>query len=206
MVSLLTKAANMSLENDRIIPASSTPPSLDTVPATSSASGQATTGNAYGVLVSGHHSSVSIGASPQHSARSEGKLAKAASIATILAVVIATAAWLSPQREKTDEEKPPFGVSSGARIVNSGSDGVYTYAGPSTENRYPDGGHLDNNLVRVVCQERNGQPVKDSGPAPGQPEVWKVWNKLSNGRWIPDLWTDLPKDEGPTPPKGLPIC
>jgi hypothetical protein len=61
-------------------------------------------------------------------------------------------------------------------------------------------------VVKVVCQERDGQPHSDQDPAPGQPANWPVWDKLTNGRWLPDLWTDLPKVPGDTPPNNLPSC
>ncbi|WDZ87877.1 hypothetical protein [Micromonospora cathayae] len=91
-----------------------------------------------------------------------------------------------------------------ARIVNSGN-GVYTYRGPSTVSRYREG-YLDGDVVRVVCQERDGQPHSDDDPVAGQPDNWPVWNRLVDGRWLPDVWTDLPKVPGDQPPHDLPRC
>jgi hypothetical protein len=90
------------------------------------------------------------------------------------------------------------------RIVNSGT-GVATYRGPSTVSRYDDG-FLDGDVVRVVCQDRDGEPHTDPDPVPGRPGRWPVWDRLLDGRWLPDLWTDLPKKPGDTPPYGLPNC
>ncbi|MEO3743471.1 hypothetical protein [Plantactinospora sp. B5E13] len=110
-----------------------------------------------------------------------------------------------PEVVVTGNASPAHAAVVTATVVNTGGDGVYTYAGPNTRSRYRDG-YLDNDLVRVVCQERNGQLVADVDPAPGQPARWPVWNRLEDGRWIPDLWTNLPKEPGPDPPHGLPTC
>jgi hypothetical protein len=141
-----------------------------------------------------------------------GTLGKIAAVATILGTIIALLVALRPdaRHRATPQPSYPATVSPAAtpvftRIVNSGSDGVYTYPQPRRDARYPDG-HLDGTLVQVVCQERDGESVQDRDPVAGQPERWPVWNRLTTGRWIPDMWTDLPKVPGPTPPYGLPRC
>ena len=67
-------------------------------------------------------------------------------------------------------------------------------------------GPAEGELVDIVCQVRNGQPLSEPAPDLGQPNNWPVWNKLKDGFFIPDLYTDLPKDPGPMPPYGLPVC
>lgn len=139
-----------------------------------------------------------------------------AAIAAALIGLLASGSGGSPPPDRPLAQAPdptggPAGDATGgpgveAKVVNSGRSGVLLYGGPSTERRYRGDGRLDGDVIRVVCQERAGQPVSDVDPAPGQPKTWPVWNKLDNGRWIPDLWTDLPKQPGATPPYGLPTC
>lgn len=92
-----------------------------------------------------------------------------------------------------------------ARVINTGGSGVSKFEQPTNQSGklY---GPAEGELVEVLCQVRDGQPLSDPAPAPGQPNDWPVWNKMKDGFFIPDLYTDLPKDRGPTPPNGLPIC
>jgi hypothetical protein len=138
-----------------------------------------------------------------------GPLAKMAAIATIVGTGIAIAAFTHPGASASDHVPPAAGPASAApvyaRIVNSGSDGVYTYPGPSRGAHFPDG-YFDGTVVGVVCQDRDGEAVRDRDPVAGQPASWAVWDKLTTGRWIPDMWTSLPKNPGETPPDNLPSC
>lgn len=60
--------------------------------------------------------------------------------------------------------------------------------------------------VTVVCQVRNG-PFESHPYVPeGYPDEWPVWSKLSDGRWVSDLYLDTPKEEGDVPPEGIPLC
>lgn len=90
-------------------------------------------------------------------------------------------------------------------MINTGGPGVFKFEQPTNRSgkRYGPG---EGELVEVQCQVRDGQPLSDPAPAPGQPNDWPVWNKLNDGFFIPDLYTDLPKDPGPTPPNGIPVC
>lgn len=138
-----------------------------------------------------------------------GTLAKIAAVATIVATVLAILAFTWPPA-KHDVPLPPSSspVSAPAvftRIVNAGTDGVFTYPEPRRGSHFPDG-YLDGTVVGVVCQERHGDEVRDRDPAPGQPSAWAVWDRLTTGRWIPDLWTSLAKRPGETPPNNLPTC
>ena len=141
-----------------------------------------------------------------------GVLGRIAAVATIIGTVIALLVALRPADRHRATPDPAYSTTASpapapvsARIVNSGPDGIYTYPQPRRGAHYPDG-YLDGMLVAVVCQERDGQTVQDRDPAPGQPASWAVWNRLSTGRWIPDMWTDLPKVRGAAPPHGLPRC
>ncbi|WP_250028532.1 hypothetical protein [Paractinoplanes maris] len=140
-----------------------------------------------------------------------GVLGTLAAVAAVVGTVIAGVAL---DRQGRGAPQPQPQISAGAttsappvwaRIVNSGSDGVFTYPQAGRGAHFADG-YLDGTVVGVVCQERHGESVTDKDPAPGQPSTWAVWDKLTNGRWIPDLWTTLPKNPGDTPPNGLPTC
>lgn len=82
--------------------------------------------------------------------------------------------------------------------------GVYFYPSPdNNQNRV--NGVGEGARVRVVCQERHGREATDT-PYNGRQTKSTVWDKLSNGMFISDIYTDLPKVEGDTPPSGLPKC
>ncbi|MCY1137916.1 hypothetical protein OWR29_07895 [Actinoplanes sp. Pm04-4] len=142
---------------------------------------------------------------------SPGLLGTLAAIATVIGTVIAGVALdrqgraAPPPKPSVSNEASATAAPVWARIVNSGPDGVFTYPQAGRGAHYPDG-YLDGTVVEVVCQERHGEAVTDEDPAPGQPATWAVWDKLTNGRWIPDMWTTLPKKPGDTPPNGLRTC
>ena len=73
---------------------------------------------------------------------------------------------------------------------------------------YQTDGPGEDELVVVKCQVMNGQPMTDlDDPQPSQPPGWPVWDRLEDGRYIPDVWTDLPKDvAAKRPANGLPTC
>jgi hypothetical protein len=141
-----------------------------------------------------------------------GVLGRIAAVATIVGTIVALLVAIRPDGRHRATPQPSYSVSASpavvpvfARIVNSGADGVYTYPQPRRGAHYPDG-YLDGTLVGVVCQKRDGENVQDRDPVPGQPSNWAVWDRLTTGRWIPDMWTDLPKVPGSAPPHGLPHC
>lgn len=92
-----------------------------------------------------------------------------------------------------------------ATVINTGGIGVWKWDEPTNTSgkRY---GPAEGEVVRVVCQRRDGQLITETDPAPGQPAQWPVWDRLEEGKWIPDLYTNLPKVPGPVPPEGLPNC
>jgi hypothetical protein len=82
--------------------------------------------------------------------------------------------------------------------------GVYFY--PSLHNNLnKERGVDEGTKVRVICQERHGRRVTDT-PYNGRQTESTVWDKLSNGMFISDIYTQLPKVDGDTPPDGLPKC
>jgi hypothetical protein len=141
-----------------------------------------------------------------------GVLGKIAAVATIVGTIIAIFAVSEQDTKPGRTPEPTFPASSRVvpapvytRIVNSGADGVYTYPQPRHGSHFPDG-YMDGTVVGVVCQDRHGDAVRDRDPVPGQPSTWAVWDQLNTGRWIPDMWTSLPKNPGETPPNELPTC
>jgi hypothetical protein len=56
--------------------------------------------------------------------------------------------------------------------------------------------------VSIVCQYPNGREITDNT------YHWtsQVWDKLADGSWIPDRYTDLSGEGGDHPPSGLPVC
>lgn len=128
-----------------------------------------------------------------------GATVAAALIAAIVTVIVA---WGTP----TPGPVTPAPPTVFARIQNTGGVGVFAYSGPSTRTARTRGPQ-EGDLVAVICQERGGEPQTDTNdPQVDQPAGWPVWDKMSDGRWIPDLWTDLPKTLGATPPEGLSAC
>jgi hypothetical protein len=130
-----------------------------------------------------------------------------ASVITALGVI--AAAVITPTVKGTD---PKVGNAQSnqstvrTRIVNTGGVGVFYRSAPTTRSDRSRG-PLEGDEVAVVCQERNGQPMTNTDhPTPGQPRGWPVWDRVPDGRWFTDLWSDLPKSPGPTPPRGLPTC
>lgn len=99
----------------------------------------------------------------------------------------------------------PADPTVGAVIVHTHAAGAWLYREPSTKS-VPQFHLSDGEVVDVVCQRREGEIVYEPNPERGQPAQWPVWNRLSNGLWLPDLWTSLPKVPGDTPPGSLPRC
>ena len=59
--------------------------------------------------------------------------------------------------------------------------------------------------VWVVCQERHGRLATDTKYHNRQTSS-TVWDKLTNGYYISDIYTTLPKVSGDDPPLGIPRC
>jgi hypothetical protein len=80
--------------------------------------------------------------------------------------------------------------------------GVFRYRTPDIAGDTDKGTYNEGTTVSIVCQARHRRLVSD--PTTGKSSA--VWNKLSDGHWIPDLYTDLPKISGETPPLTIPPC
>ncbi|NKZ00811.1 hypothetical protein HGB44_24530 [Nocardiopsis dassonvillei subsp. albirubida] len=97
-----------------------------------------------------------------------------------------------------------------ATVVYTEGLGVKARCGPHVTYPASDQQNLfDHVHVNIVCQVRNGYPVKDPRneefPA-GYPRESTVWNLLHDGRWVSDLYVDTPKVEGSDPPEGYESC
>lgn len=137
----------------------------------------------------------------------------AAGAAVVAALITVLPPWLSNDEAPSGRTPTTAPGSPGladpsavrARVIHTDGVGVSKFEQPTNKSgkMYGPG---EGELVDIVCQVRNGQPLSEQTPAPGQPNNWPVWNKLKDGFFIPDLYTDLPKDPGPKPPYGLPVC
>jgi len=126
--------------------------------------------------------------------------------ASILAVSTVVASVVALKKDGSMLSSPPLiPPTVMARIVNTGGVGVFYYSEPNIKSPRSRG-PIEGDVVAVICQERNGEPLTDKNATPDQPSNWPVWNKVPDGRWFPDLWSDLPKSPGSTPPRGLPTC
>ena len=89
-----------------------------------------------------------------------------------------------------------------ARTANTQGEGVYAYTGPDGRCR---SGFLGEQMpISVVCQVLHGKDITDTYR--NAVRRWTVWDKLSSGAYVPDLYTDLPKGTTPTLVDGLPAC
>lgn len=124
--------------------------------------------------------------------------------AVLSALITATVPPLLSGDEASRQPRPAV-LTVEVIIVRSNSEGVWLYREPSTQSARRVG-PFDGDAVDVVCQRREGEIVSEPNPAPGQPDQSPVWNRLSNGLWVPDLWTSLPKEPGGASPRGMPTC
>jgi hypothetical protein len=130
-------------------------------------------------------------------------------VVAAVGLVGALAAAMIPAWLASDETpEPRLGVQ--ATIVNTHDDqtgaspGVFTY--PSADsNAGRLNGPAEGEVVRVVCQIRDGRLVTDT-PYNGRQTSSRVWDRLESSRFISDIYTTLPKTPGPNPPSGLPLC
>lgn len=94
------------------------------------------------------------------------------------------------------------GGAVAARTANTQGEGVYVYTGPDGRCR---SGFLGEQMqISVVCQVLHGKDITDTYR--NAVRRWAVWDKLSSGAYVPDLYTDLPKGNTPTLVDGLPAC
>ncbi|MFE0589704.1 hypothetical protein [Micromonospora echinospora] len=90
-----------------------------------------------------------------------------------------------------------------ARITNT-PNGTFGYPGPFADPRHrqPAASFFEGNLLRIVCQERNGRLITDRTD-----DVQStVWYRLETGIWVSSLYTDLPQGDAGRPSPGIPDC
>jgi transcriptional regulator with XRE-family HTH domain len=158
------------------------------------------------------------------------KVAAAAIILIVAGVVAGALIRLSPGEAAATQAKPtPMesatasapGTGTGsspsssgwpAKVVNTwspdsknwdGFKGVNVYRDPYETGRDSKvDAYQESRAVSVVCQERHGREITN----PALHVTSPVWDKLAEGVWISDLYTDLPKVTGDAPPLGIPTC
>lgn len=123
----------------------------------------------------------------------------------VISAVITATVPLIPSERGASPQRQPSNPTVETIIVHTDGKGAWLYREPSTKSA-PLFHLLDGDSVDVVCQQRQGELVYAPNPVHGQPARWPVWNRLSNGLWVPDLWTSLPKVPGEAPPGDLPRC
>lgn len=95
-----------------------------------------------------------------------------------------------------------------ATIVHTrGEKGIHSWSFPFTgQGSVRRRLYTEGQVVEIVCQIRDGQGVND--PGDGRPVYTvAVWDKLADGTWIPDLYTNLPnKRQSENQLSKVPIC
>jgi hypothetical protein len=135
----------------------------------------------------------------------------------VVVVIVAMSGESTPEppasrTEAATPDQPPAAPAPPVHLAvvrHTEGVGLKTFVGPA--NTYPEGNdppfYTEGDVIAVVCQERNGQPIHDPRGDPNRyKKPWPVWDKLSNGLWVSDLYTDLPKVPGDMPPDGIPRC
>lgn len=89
-----------------------------------------------------------------------------------------------------------------AHVANTQGQGVYARLSPHV------GCHTgflpERDNVTVACQDLHGPVITDFYD--GTIRHWPVWDKLSSGAYVPDLYLDLPKQPQPALVDGIPAC
>ena len=83
-----------------------------------------------------------------------------------------------------------------ATVANTAGLGVSTYAGPNRKSGKV-AALSEGATIRVVCQDGAGERLTDV--VDGEQLTWPVWNRLDDGTWVPDLYTNLSKAYAPGP-------
>jgi serine/threonine protein kinase len=129
--------------------------------------------------------------------------------ALVVAVAVGVAASLGAFTPEADGQQPVAQAPKSwpATVTNTWSEskqaylGTYSYRSPF-EREQAGQGYGEGKTIRIECQERNGRSIDD----PSTGEVSTVWNRTTEGVYISDLYTDLAKVPGDTPPNGIPTC
>ncbi|HEU0132178.1 MAG TPA: hypothetical protein VFQ85_14410 [Mycobacteriales bacterium] len=129
-------------------------------------------------------------------------------IGVVVAALITAAVTLYVNRDDNGGDGGSRGVQ--AHVRDTWDDarqaliGVSRYPSAFTNVGRMDGPH-EGDLIEVVCQERHGRLVTDT-PYHDRQTSSSVWDRLADGTFVSDIYTDLPKTSGDTPPRGLPRC
>ena len=126
---------------------------------------------------------------PAPSKRRRGKWAAAGVLAILLA---ATGGFFLGRATSTSTGAV---TPTPAVVANTENLGVTTYTGPKRGSRAP-GTIPEGTRILIVCQVGNGEPLTDR--VDGTIVTWPVWDKLDDGRWIPDIYTNTSKSYRPT--------
>ncbi len=78
-----------------------------------------------------------------------------------------------------------------ARVTNTEGQGTYVRIAPQVNCHT--GFLADGDAVTVVCQELYGPRISDTYS--GAVLDWPVWDKLSSGAYVSDLYISLPKEQ-----------
>ncbi|MGH3759359.1 serine/threonine-protein kinase [Actinophytocola sp.] len=127
-------------------------------------------------------------------------------IGVVAVVAAALGAFTSGGDEQRQAATPPPKTWP-AKVTNTWSKsknaylGTYSYRSPFGPERAGNG-YGEGESVLIECQERDGREVSD--PSSGRSST--VWDRTTEGVYVSDLYTDLPKVSGDTPPNGIPAC
>jgi serine/threonine protein kinase len=137
--------------------------------------------------------------------RTAGRVAAGiAAVGVVATVAVALGAATSGGDEQTGTPTPKTWT---VKVTNTWSEsknaylGTYSYRTPFGSEQ-AGGGYGEGAQIQIECQERNGREISD----PSSGKVSKVWDRTTDGVYISDLYTDLTKVAGDTPPDGIPAC
>ncbi|BCL15796.1 hypothetical protein [Micromonospora sagamiensis] len=153
-------------------------------------------------------------------AREEGRLPRlprrTARVAVVAAVTLALIGGAGYWWSSRSESSPPSSTSLtptparttgppiwSARIANT-PNGTFGYPGPFADSRHrePVKSFFEGNVLRIVCQERNGRLIKDRTTVLQS----TVWYRLDSDIWVSSLYAELTPAEADHPPPRLPDC
>jgi hypothetical protein len=149
-------------------------------------------------------------ASPDSRPKGKRRLFTVITAATIAAVPAAYGVLYVAQGSHGHARRPEVASTMPVRLASvkhTLNKGLFSHVEPNTTSPRGPVFLKENDVIGVLCQERHGQGVSDPGnPKQGNKLSWPVWDKLSTGVWISDLYTDLPVTPGETTPPGIPRC
>jgi transcriptional regulator with XRE-family HTH domain len=93
-----------------------------------------------------------------------------------------------------DPPRPQIVIAAMARVTNTSGLGVDLYRGP-TRSAGSIGALAEGIGLAVVCQKGDGEIISDR--VGGKVLSWPVWDRLANGIWVPDIYTNTNKAYSP---------